>query len=476
MLDKLKTMIGSACLLFALACNAQERPNILWINCDDLGREVGCYGNPDVQTPNMDRLAAEGVRYENAYANAPVCSPSRSSMITGVYPTAINSLNHRTIDMQELPDDVVPVMELFRKAGYFCTNGSGANLSKSGKEDFNFLGKNFFDGTDWAQRAAGQPFFAQVQIKEPHRDFEHDPNRPINPDNVQLPSCYPDAPLLRADWALYLETVQLADHLVGKILDRLEKEGLAENTVVILFGDNGRPHLRDKQWLYEGGLAVPIIVRYPKEFKPGTVDKGLIELVDVTASSLALAGIPVPEYMHGKNVLGGEKREYAFGFRQRCGDAVDDIRSVTDGQYKLIWNRMPEKSYMQLSSYKRLQYPAHSYYKVMHEAGKLPAPYSHFMADRRPEFEFYDLENDPDEFNNLAGDEKLADVQQRLFLELQKMLAGAEKGMMAESPETIEKAISGSAKYLGEGMTKRGLPANVTDEDLLNWWEKELIK
>ena len=116
--------------------------------------------------------------------------------------------------MKELPGEVVPVMELFRKAGYFCTNGSGANLSKSGKVDYNFLGKDFFDGTDWAQRAAGQPFFAQVQIKEPHRDFEHDPKQPISPGNVHLPSCYPDAPLLRADWALYLETVQLADQLV----------------------------------------------------------------------------------------------------------------------------------------------------------------------------------------------------------------------------------------------------------------------
>lgn len=476
MLNQLKIVIGSALLIFLLACHAQDRPNILWINCDDLGREVGCYGNPDVLTPNMDRLAAEGIRFENAYANAPVCSPSRSSMITGVYPTAINSLDHRTIAMQELPGEVVPIMELFRKAGYFCTNGSGANLSKSGKVDYNFLGKNFFDGTDWAQRAACQPFFAQVQIKEPHRDFEHDSNQPISPGNVHLPSCYPDAPLLRADWALYLETVQLADQLVGNILDRLEKEGLAENTVVILFGDNGRPHLRDKQWLYEGGLAVPVIVRYPKKFKPGTVDKRLIELVDVTASSLALAGIPVPEYMHGKNVLGGEKREYAFGFRQRCGDAVDDIRSVTDGRYKLIWNRMPDKPYMQLSSYKKLQYPAHSYYKVMHEAGLLPAPYSQFMADTRPEFEFYDLKNDPDEFNNLAGKEKLADVQQRLFLELQNMLSGAELGMMAESPETIEKAINGSAKYFEQGMAKRGLPADVTDEELLKWWEQELIK
>jgi len=455
---------------------AQERPNILWINCDDLGRELACYGNPDVYTPNIDKLASQGVLFENGYANAPVCSPSRSSMITGVYPTAINSVAHRTIDMQELPGDIVPVMDLFRKAGYFCTNGSGADLSKPGKKDYNFLGNTNYDGTDWAQRKPGQPFFAQVQIKEPHRDFEHDQTRPIDFNKVHFPSCYPDVPLLRADWTLYLESVQIADQRVGMVLDRLEKEGLADNTVVILFGDNGRPHLRDKQWLYEAGLAVPVIVRFPAKFKAGKTDRQLIELVDVTASSLALAGIPIPKYMHGKNVLGGEKRQYVFGFRERCGDADDDIRSITDGRYKLIWNRMPEKPYMQLSSYKKMQYPANSYYKVMYEAGKLPAPYSLFMREPRPEFEFYDLKNDPDEFKNLAGDKKLRKVQQHLFSELQKMLSGAEKGMIAESPEIIENAINSSAKYFEEGMVKRGLPANVTDEELLKWWEQELIK
>jgi len=454
----------------------QNQPNILWINCDDLGRELACYGNPDVFTPNIDRLAAEGILFENGYANAPVCSPSRSSMITGMYPTAINSVNHRTIDMQKLPEGVVPVMELFRQKGYFCTNGSAANMSRKGKEDYNFLGKDFFDGTDWSGRAEGQPFFAQVQVREPHRDFVPDPHRPVNPDKMHMPSCYPDAPLLRADWAMYLESIQIADTLVGKILERLETEGVADNTVVILFGDNGRPHLRDKQWLYEGGLAVPVIVRYPKKFKAGEIDKQLIELVDITASSLVLAGIPIPKYMHGKDVLGGVKRNFVFGFRGRCGDADDDIRSITDGRYKLIWNRMPEKPYMQLSSYKKLQYPAFTYYKVAYEAGKLPAPYSLFTRETRPEFEFYDLKSDPDEFNNLAGNKKLRKVQQHLFFELQKMLSGAEKGMIAESPEIIENAINGSAKYFEQGMAKRGLPADVTDEELLNWWEQELIK
>ena len=252
-------------LLPVTNATGQEQPNILWINCDDLGRELACYGNPDVYTPNMDKLATEGVRYTKAYANAPVCSASRSSQITGMYPSAINCLYHRTIEKHQLPSGIVPVMEIFRKAGYFCTNGWAHAMHKKGKEDYNFIGKDYFDGTDWKERKEGQPFFAQVQIHEPHRTFVKDESHPQDPEKVKLPECYPDHPLIRADWANYLESVQVADQRVGKIMDRLEEEGLADNTIVILFGDHGRPHLRDKQWLYEGGLAIPLIVRYPNK-------------------------------------------------------------------------------------------------------------------------------------------------------------------------------------------------------------------
>lgn len=456
--------------------NAHIQPNILWINLDDLGQEIGCYGNPDVFTPNMDKLASEGVMYWNSFANAPVCSSSRSSQITGKYPGAINCLNHRTIEKLALPAPVVPVMELFRKAGYFCTNGSGHDMTKKGKEDYNFSGKDFFDGTDWAQRKPRQPFFAQVQIHEPHRDFVHDPERPINPETVHLPTCYPNHPLLRADWAMYLETIQMGDKIVGKILERLENEGIADNTVVFLFGDNGRPHLRDKQWLYEAGLKVPIIVRYPGHIKPKINRNDLISLIDVTASSLALAGIKIPEWMDGKNVLGGEKCNYVFGFRQRCGDAPDNIRSVTDGHYKLIWNREPQRPYMQLTSYKKLQYPAFTLYNVLYKNNKLSAPYNQFMAKQRAEFELYDLKSDPDEFINLSSEKKYKKIEKRLLTALKEMLDLSEKNMIMESPEIIQKAKQGSAAYYEKGMLKKGLSPDATDEEIIKQWEKKLLK
>jgi uncharacterized sulfatase len=348
-------------------------------------------------------------------------------------------------------------------------------MQKKGKEDYNFLGKDWFDGTDWRQRSEGQPFFAQVQVHEPHRDFIRDPVNPIDHSTVVLPACYPDHPVIRADWALYLETVQSGDKHIGAILDRLEKEGLADNTVVFLFGDHGRPHLRDKQWLYEGGLKIPLIVRWPGKFKGGEIRDDLISLVDVTASSLAAAGIEIPAYIHGIDVVQGEKREYVLGFRQRCGDAVDDIRSITDGRYKLIWNRMPDRPYMQLSSYKKLQYPAFTLYRVLDARGELKAPYNHFMAENRPEFELFDLKVDPEELNNLAGSRKHQRIKKKLVRELKSRLSEIEKTMEPESPEDIEKAMKGSSAYFAKGLEKKGLPPDASDEMILEYWKKVLL-
>lgn len=245
-MHKLKIKQLTILLVFSVFANAQKRPNILWINCDDLGRELACYGNPDVYTPNIDKLASEGIKYVNAYSNAPVCSASRSSQIVGMYPSAANVLNHRTMDKKPLPKEYPTLMQLFQNAGYYCTNGWAHAMHKPGKEDYNFSDKNLFDSTDWKNRDKNQPFFAQVQIHEPHRVFVKDKDRPIDPQKVSLPGCYPDYPLIRADWALYLESIQMADKRVGHILDRLDKEGLTDNTIVILFGDHGRPHIRDK--------------------------------------------------------------------------------------------------------------------------------------------------------------------------------------------------------------------------------------
>ncbi len=480
----MKCFLFSLSMIFLFGCKEvkEEKPaeplNILWINADDLGRELACYGNPDIKTPHIDKLAQQGTLYANAYANAPICSSSRSSQITGMYPTTINCLDHRTINMTELPDGIKPITEYFKEAGYFISNGSGRDyLKKGGKRDYNFIPDIKYPAKDWSERAEGQPFFAQVQIKYPHRVFEGHEQNPINPETVTLPGCYPDHPLLKADWALYLESVQKCDDIVGWVMKRLEDEGLANNTAVFFFGDHGRPHLRDKQFLYEGGLQIPLIVRYPKHVETGKIDKRLVSLVDVAATSLKLAGVESKHNLHGKVFIGEEQenRDYVFGFRQRAGDAPDAIRSITDGRYKLIWNQEPERPWMQLSSYKRSEYPAFTVYRVLHKNGELAAPYNQFMADSRPEFEFFDLEEDPNEFNNLANNEDYQEHFNRLKSVLQTNLKAYDKNRIPESEATIQKGKDGSQNYFKKKMKKLGLPEAPSDEELLEYWNKTLL-
>ncbi|RED95959.1 sulfatase family protein [Marinoscillum furvescens] len=455
---------------FAFSCAQQEKskPNILWIVSDDLSPDLGCYGNSDVQTPNLDALAHQGVKFTKAYANTPICSPSRSSFITGMYPSTINALQHRTMTMQPLPDHVSTIVSLMQKAGYFCTNASGKGFDKNGKRDYNFSTDIKYDGTDWRD-ADGQPFFAQVQFKYPHRPFEMDEGHLIHPEQIGELPCYPDHPLLKADWAAYLSDIQLLDTEVGKVLKRLEEDGLAENTVVMFFGDHGRPHLRDKQFLYEGGLKVPLIVRWPQGLQPA-VDDQLVSLVDVAATTLELAGLDIPDYMHGQSFLDETEREFVFGFRGRAGDAVDDIRSITDGEYKLIWNRLPQQPYMQLSSYKKAMYPAFTLYHYLDSLGQLSEPYNQFMADSRPEFELYHLDSDPCEYQNLSGQKTYAGIEEKLKHQLQESLLEFEQNAVGETLADLKKAKQGSYNYSKKVMERDGFDVDAPLSAWVNYW------
>ncbi|MGY6649700.1 sulfatase family protein [Wenyingzhuangia sp. IMCC45574] len=481
-MNRLKIIASFLTLVSINFVQAQDKPlNVVWVNADDLGREVACYGEPAVRTPNIDALAKQGILYTNAYANAPVCSSSRTSQITAMYPTAVNGENHRTMERKELPNGIKPITDYFKEAGYFISNGNGLTLLKTGgKKDYNFEPSIAYDGTHWRQRKEGQPFFAQVQIKYPHRPFVSDTKHPVNPDDVRLPKCYLDHPLLRADWAKYLESVQHCDEILGKVLAQLEEDGLAENTVVFFFGDHGRPHVRDKQFLYEGGLQIPLIVRWPNKLKANKKDKRLVSLVDVAATTLEICGLKTPYKLDGKVFLGSEKekRAYIFGFRQRTGDAVENMRSITDGRYKLIWNRTYDRPWMQVSSYKKLQYPAFSLYHYLHAKGELKAPYNQFMAETKSEFELFDLKKDPSEFNNLYGTKKCKKVQKELVAELKKQLAIAEKGNIPETEAAKQKGILGSLEYFNGSISKmhKGIRSNASYEELVKAWERKLLK
>ena len=462
------------------AGSESQRPNILWIIAEDLSPDLACYGTAIVKTPNIDKLASQGVRYTNAFTTSPVCSPSRSAFMTGMYQTSIGAHHHRShrYDDYTLPEPVKVFTDYFRSAGYFTCNCAGLDWQKPGKTDFNFKVEKPFDGTDWRQRKQGQPFYAQINLSETHRPFKKDPENPIDENKVELSPYYPDHPIAKRDWADYLECIQVLDKNVGKVLKRLEEEGLADNTIVFFFGDNGRPHVRCKQFLYEGGIRVPLIIRSPGHITPGTVVDDLVSAIDFAPTSLKLAGIEPPKYMQGQIFLGPEtqKREFIIAARDRCDGTVDRIRCVRTRRFKYIRNYFPNRPYMQFNLYKRHSYPVWSLLQVLFVEGKLTPQQQLFLACTRPEEELYDLHTDPYEVNNLAGDPEHQKTLEELRSILDKWLQQTgDQGAIPEDPEIGVMAYKDVQKYYEPQQNKRGFPANASPTEYLKYWQKTLF-
>jgi arylsulfatase A-like enzyme len=428
-----------------------NRPNILWILSEDISPDLSCYGDPTVQTPNLDKLAAQGIRFTQAFTTAPVCSPSRSAMITGMFQTTIGAHNHRSHrnDGYTLPEPVKLITEYFRQAGYFTANVKTAapGVAGSGKTDFNFKFKNAFDGDDWNQRKTGQPFFAQLSISMTHRgghwkNVRKMLDNPVNPAEVKLPPYYPDHPVAREDWATYLNSIQVMDQYMGKIMKRLDDEGLADNTVVIFIGDNGQCHVRGKQWLYDGGIHIPLLVRWPGKLEAGQVCDNLVSSIDISATILKIAGIQPPKHLEGRLFLEPDGQgawkpvnvhDYIIAARDRCDETVDHIRCVRTKQYKYIRNFMPERPYTQPNAYKEQSYPMLNLMKELHAQGKLTPVQELFMAPRKPDEELYDLTNDPWEINNLAASPQHQAMLKTMRAILDKWIK--ETGDMGQFPE-----------------------------------------
>lgn len=462
------------------AAGKSQKPNILWIIAEDLSPDLGCYGNSLVRTPNIDKLAAQGARYTSAFTTSPVCSPSRSAFMTAMYQTSIGAHHHRShrYDNYILPEPVKVFTDYFHSAGYFTCNCAGLNWQKPGKTDFNFKAEKPFDGTDWRQRKQGQPFYAQINLSETHRPFKKDPENPIDESKVELPPYYPDHPIAKRDWADYLECIQVLDKNVGKVLERLQEDGLADNTIVFFFGDNGRPHVRDKQFLYEGGIRVPLIIRWPGHISPATVVDDLVSAIDFAPTSLKLARIDPPKYMQGQIFLGPEtkKREFIIAARDRCDGTVDHIRCVRTKRFKYIRNYFPNRPYMQFNLYKRHSYPVWSLLQVLFVEGKLTPQQELFLACTRPDEELYDLHTDPYEVNNLAGDPEHKQTLEELRRILDKWIEEtADQGGISEDPQIGVMAYKDVQKYYEPLQNKRGFPANASPAEYLKYWQKTLF-
>lgn len=480
--SKILNSTALSALILTSGCVSKDietPPNILWIVADDLGVELGCYGEKQVYTPNIDKLAAEGALYRNMFTVAAVSSVSRSSLITGMYPTSIDSHQHRKQYKSLLPDSIVPITEYFRQAGYFVSNGIINDRTKFGKTDYNFSHdvKILYDGTDWRERSEGQPFFSQIQISYPHRPFIEDKEHPVNPNLVDLHPYYPDHPISRKDWAMYLETVQKVDHQVGMILERLENEGLLGNTIIFFFGDQGHPHLRSKQFMYEEGTHTPLIVRWPNKLQAGEEFSTLVSNIDLSAQSLEIANIKIPSHMHGRPFIDENttKRKYIASMRDRRDETVDRIRAIRTDQYRYIRNFYPELPYTQWNSYKKFNYPVLTLMQVMYKKGELTKEQAVFLSDSRPKEELYDIQKDPYCLNNLASD---ISFENELLMMRNLMADWLERYDLATYPETkseIEFAKSMMDAQFKKWMSKEGLSYDISDEDFLKWWEEKLL-
>ncbi len=380
----------------------QTKPNILWITIEDWSADLSCYGTKGIDTPHVDKLASQGVRYQRAFTTSPVCSTSRSAMMTGFHQNFIGANQHRTFDKKPLPDGIKPIPHLLQAAGYFT-----ALMSR--KVDCNFTpGKKneLFMGKDWSEREPNQPFFARITFGGTHRKWNRDSERPIDGKDIELPPYYPDTPFVRRDWANGLEQMQLVDRQIGKLLQRLDDEGLSDNTIVFFIGDHGRCHVRGKQFLYDGGIRIPMIMRWPGKVDAGKINEDMVSSIDICATILEAAGAQTLIPLHGKSLFSEEveQRMYIFAARDKMDETHDSMRAIRSKSFKLIHNLMPERPWCQFNRYKEASYPVLALMNVMNMKGELTSEQAIFMAASKPEIELFDLRSDPHELKNLADD------------------------------------------------------------------------
>ncbi|GAB3163803.1 sulfatase-like hydrolase/transferase [Telluribacter humicola] len=457
---------------------ADTRPNIIWITCEDMSPEhLASYGSKLTRTPHTDRLAAEGIRYTNTYSISGVCAPSRSSLITGMYQTSIGTQNMRTLALSAnakddypagfvsysavLPQGVKCFSEYLREAGYYCTNNV--------KQDYQFEAPvtawdesspraHWRNGTK--SKSGGKPFFAIFNFTTTHESQvwsrEQEPLL-VRPEDVVVPIYYPDTPKVRHDIARHQSNVMRMDAQVGEVMEQLEEDGLLDNTIVFFYSDHGDGLPFVKREVYDRGLKVPLIVRFPDKRGAGTTDSQLISFVDFAPTALSLAGVPIPKHMQGQAFLGNQKattpRRYIYAARDRMDSEIDRVRAVRDQRYKYIRNYQPEKPFYQNIKY-RLQQPGMQDIIRLRDEGKLNRTQMRWFQTK-PKEELYDCEADPMEFTNLA---EKPEMQAKLN-ELRKKMDEWQKryGDYGDMPE-----MDMVRKWWGTSDLSKGAPVTAT--------------
>ncbi|HOO98618.1 MAG TPA: sulfatase [Bacteroidales bacterium] len=421
----LRSAFGFGCAsLLAINAHAQQevkKPNILWISTEDMSPHLGCYGDNVAKTPNIDKLAGQGIRYTNVFTTAAISAPCRAGIITGMYQTSIGCMHMRTTSFRRSADNPLPFTavpphyvkaftEYMRAAGYYCTNNS--------KTDYQFA-RDPVPASIWDECSKtahyknrpdkNQPFFAVFNWTGTHESQSWDISKvKTDPAKVKVPPYYPDNEIIRKNLAKMYDNIARLDSVVASILSELEREGELDNTIIFFWGDHGDGLPRAKRWLYDSGLNIPLIIKFPDKSNAGKVDTRLISSIDFGPTVLSLAGIKIPSHMQGMAFLGKQAappRDVVFGARDRVDESYDMIRSVRTKDYLYIRNYYPNEPFPIWVPYLS-NMPIYKEMLRLDAEGKLTGPQKSWMAYSRPPEEFYDVKADPYQVKNLIDDPK----------------------------------------------------------------------
>ncbi|MDG2127719.1 MAG: sulfatase-like hydrolase/transferase [Fuerstiella sp.] len=461
--------VALLCASNAHGAEQSDRPNILYIALEDITPMMSCYGDTYAKTPNFDKLAEEGIRYINAHAVAPVCSVSRSSIVTGMYPSTIGTMHHRSGGVPA-PAILKFVPNLMSDAGYYTTNHKG---------DYNIVGMKYDrqgkkgGDTPWRSRPdKSQLFFSKVDFGECHSsvtktsedvvvkarlnrlrpsDF-HDPAR------APIPSYHPDDPVFRKAWARYYDAVTQVDYRAGEVFAALKEDGLWDDTIIIVWADHGVGMPRGKHTAWEQGTHVPLIVRFPAKYqhlapaKPGAVVDDLVCLMDMAPSVLTFAGIKPPDHMQGRALLckgDAQEREFLVAVRNRLDTRTQFVRSIRDKRYRYMRHFYPHRPYAPYETY-QWEAPIYDRFQQLALAGKLKGPQAEYAQRFKAVEQLYDSENDPEMVHNLAGDPAYADVLKQMRQRLYDWMIETRDLALVEERELYKRAKGRSLWAVGQ--------------------------
>ena len=469
----MKPILAYLSLFILLACQPKEQspetsnlkpPNIIWLVAEDISPALGCYGDSLAKTPNIDKIASMGIRFNKAYATAPICAPSRSTLMSGLYATSLGT-QHLRCEIP-FPDQLKTLPEHLRAAGYFTSNRN--------KTDYNFDPEGRWEHwsgsyAPWRHRKKdNQPFYSFINVGPSHEGSVNNdtrylesiadipPEQLVNPSMVTVPPYYPDNAQSQEVWARYYNVLQALDKNVGQVLDSLEADGLMDETVIFFFGDHGFGMPRYKRWLYKTGLHVPLLVSIPDKYahlfneKPGSSTDQMVSFVDFPATALNLAGVQAPETMEGQPFLGDslpEPRKYVFGARDRADDMYEMSRAVLNDRYIYIRHYMPHLPYIQSGFiYSDVKFGFKTL-RTAKNAGALNEEQQK-LWNPKPVEELYDLQADPQELNNVAVNADFAGIKRQLKEQMDHwMVEHRDFGLLPEAEYMIRSQHSSPYEY-----------------------------